>query len=49
MKGFTSGDPVAVEEDQIRYAIRNNDAPSWVEVYFEGYGWLAFELTPSFS
>ena len=49
VKGFASGDPIAVEEDRIRYAIRNNDAHSWVEVYFEGYGWLPFEPTPSFS
>lgn len=49
VKGFASGDPMAVEEDRIRYAIRNNDAHSWVEVYFEGYGWLPFEPTPSFS
>lgn len=32
----------------MRYVIRNNDAHSWVEVYFEGYCWLPFEPTPSF-
>lgn len=49
VKGFASGTPIALEEEATRYAIRNNDAHSWVEVYFEGYGWLPFEPTPSFS
>lgn len=31
------------------YTVRNADAHSWVEVYFEGYGWIAFEPTPGFS
>ncbi|MGO2853162.1 MAG: transglutaminase-like domain-containing protein, partial [Tetragenococcus koreensis] len=44
-KGFTSGEEVS--ED--RYVVRNSDAHSWPEVYFEGYGWLPFEPTPSFS
>ncbi|GGD71894.1 DUF4129 domain-containing transglutaminase family protein [Paenibacillus nasutitermitis] len=30
------------------YTIRNADAHSWVEVYFEGYGWLPFEPTAGF-
>lgn len=48
VKGFASGTPVSIEEEGTRYAVRNNDAHSWVEVYFEGYGWLPFEPTPSF-
>jgi transglutaminase-like putative cysteine protease len=31
------------------YIIRNADAHSWVEVYFEGYGWIPFEPTSNFS
>ncbi|WP_372008102.1 DUF4129 domain-containing transglutaminase family protein [Paenibacillus chitinolyticus] len=31
------------------YTVRNSDAHSWVEVYFEGYGWLPFEPTAGFS
>ena len=31
------------------YIVRNADAHSWVEVYFEGYGWIPFEPTASFS
>ena len=31
------------------YTVRNADAHSWVEVYFEGIGWIPFEATPGFS
>jgi transglutaminase-like putative cysteine protease len=31
------------------FTVRNSDAHSWVEIYFEGYGWVAFEPTPGFS
>ncbi|UVI32035.1 transglutaminaseTgpA domain-containing protein [Paenibacillus spongiae] len=31
------------------YTVRNADAHSWVEVYFEGYGWLPFEPTAGFT
>ncbi|MFS0727472.1 DUF4129 domain-containing transglutaminase family protein [Paenibacillus sp. 1P07SE] len=30
------------------YTVRNADAHSWVEVYFEGYGWIPFEPTSGF-
>lgn len=30
------------------YTVRNADAHSWVEVYFEGIGWVPFEPTPGF-
>ncbi|GIQ69740.1 DUF4129 domain-containing protein [Xylanibacillus composti] len=30
------------------YMVRNSDAHSWVEVYFEGHGWIPFEPTASF-
>lgn len=31
------------------YTVRNADAHSWVEAYFEGYGWIPFEPTAGFS
>jgi transglutaminase-like putative cysteine protease len=31
------------------YTIRNSDAHSWVEVYFEDYGWIPFEATSGFT
>jgi transglutaminase-like putative cysteine protease/uncharacterized membrane protein YgcG len=30
------------------YAVRNSNAHSWVEVYFEGWGWIPFEPTSGF-
>ncbi len=31
------------------YTVRNSDAHSWVEIYFDGYGWISFEPTSGFS
>ena len=31
------------------YQVTNNQAHAWVEVYFEGFGWLSFEPTPNFN
>lgn len=31
------------------YTVRNSDAHSWVEVYFEGFGWISFEPTSGFA
>lgn len=31
------------------YVVREKDAHSWVEVYIEGKGWVAFDPTPSIS
>lgn len=30
------------------YTVRNADAHSWAELYFEGYGWMPFEPTAGF-
>ena len=49
VKGFASGLIIDRDENGYVYAVRNNDAHSWVEVYFEGYGWLPFEPTTSFT
>jgi Transglutaminase-like enzymes, putative cysteine proteases len=46
---------IGMPEDEIdpnrggSYTVRNADAHSWVEVYFEGFGWIPFEPTPGFS
>lgn len=40
--GFTDGDPLPGEE---RWQVSTEDYHAWVEVPFEGYGWLAFEPT----
>lgn len=31
------------------FTVRNADAHSWVEIYFEGYGWVPFEPTAGFA
>jgi transglutaminase-like putative cysteine protease len=41
--GYTSGERVG--EDQ--YLVRGADAHAWVEVFFEDYGWVRFDPTPS--
>ena len=33
-------------QDDGRYLVQTEDAHAWVEVFFEGYGWLQFEPTP---
>lgn len=58
VKGFTQGSLDDFFEEVMRgidqgglgiYNIYNANAHSWVEVYFEGYGWIPFEPTPAFS
>ena len=31
------------------FVVRGQDAHTWVEAYFPGYGWIPFEPTPDFS
>jgi len=33
-------------QDDGKYLVQSDDAHAWVEVFFEGYGWLQFEPTP---
>jgi hypothetical protein len=40
--GFATGNRTAPG----RYTVRDLDAHDWIEVYFEGYGWVAFNPTP---
>lgn len=48
VKGFSTGSMKQKDGDHNIYEIRNLDAHSWVEVYFEGIGWVPFEPTPTF-
>ena len=54
VKGFTSGDVDGTyrnpaDEDEYRYTVRNKNAHSWAEIYFEGVGWVSFEPTATFQ
>ncbi|MCD8511399.1 MAG: transglutaminase-like domain-containing protein [Bacillus sp. (in: Bacteria)] len=58
VKGFTEGtrqeDPMELIEANDYgapgiFSVTNSNAHSWVEIYFEGFGWIPFEPTPSFS
>ncbi len=40
--GFTSGE----QEEPDTYIVSTNNAHAWVEVYFPGIGWVAFDPTP---
>ena len=41
--GFTRGTPGS---DGV-YSITNRNAHAWTEVYFQGYGWVPFDATPT--
>jgi transglutaminase-like putative cysteine protease len=45
--GFTQGEPAANETGT--YIVHGHDYHSWVEVPFNGYGWLTFDPTPGFA
>lgn len=49
VKGFAPGTEVETHGNKKLLQIRNKDAHSWVEVYFENYGWIPFEATSSFT
>ncbi len=42
--GFAPGVP---NDDTEEFTVRDRDAHSWVEVYFQGIGWVPFDPTPS--
>ncbi len=41
--------PEPTKNDSTTYIVTNMQAHAWVEIYFEGYGWLPFEPTSPFS
>ncbi|HSL66330.1 MAG TPA: transglutaminaseTgpA domain-containing protein, partial [Gaiellaceae bacterium] len=42
--GFTSG---KFEPEKLRWTVTDHDAHAWVEVWFNGWGWLPFDPTPT--
>lgn len=36
------------DKDGFYYTVKNSDAHAWVEVYFDGIGWIPFEPTPGY-
>lgn len=50
VKGYTSGQYAGTSQDRNHnvYEVTNNNAHSWVEVYFKGQGWVTFEPTKGF-
>ncbi|MFD2442550.1 DUF4129 domain-containing transglutaminase family protein [Bacillus sp. CGMCC 1.16607] len=50
VKGYTDGEYKRLGEHSRKiFEVTNNNAHSWVEVFFPGSGWLAFEPTPGFT
>jgi transglutaminase-like putative cysteine protease len=52
VKGFTGGDFIQSSDqdpDKQIYEVTNNNAHSWVEVFFPNQGWVAFEPTKGYS
>lgn len=52
VKGYTGGDFIQYSDGESAkqiYGVTNNNAHSWVEVFFPNQGWVAFEPTKGYS
>lgn len=53
VKGFTNGDADLTYksdvEGEYKYVVKNKNAHSWPELYFDQIGWVAFEPTATFN
>jgi transglutaminase-like putative cysteine protease len=50
VKGFSAGDYLDTVDDNYKmYKVTNNNAHSWVEVFFPNVGWVPFEPTIGFT
>jgi transglutaminase-like putative cysteine protease len=47
--GFTRGTQVSSSDGRYTYVMTNRNLHAWTEVYFEGFGWIPFDATPSSS
>lgn len=48
-KGYAAGTRINMSGSERVYKITNNDAHSWVEVFFPNVGWVPFEPTKGFD
>lgn len=46
---YVQGYTVAMNGNNTGISIHDSDAHAWCEVYFNNFGWIAFEATPGFS
>lgn len=49
VKGYSPGTFIKNEDGKSIYEITNNNAHSWVEVFFDGIGWVPFEPTKGYN